>query len=158
MRTASKAFLLLTVSVAFLTVGGCKKPTVPHPPQGKPIVGAAKAGMDAGGPAPVAAPSAAFPALHSCSTTTVKWIGSRLDGAPDSGSAIQYADGRTQVSYDMIPGIQKSKPGDPVQLCVRELPQNCPPGDNRGVVYEAHNQRSNMSWKAPDSEHACGGA
>ena len=40
---------------------------------------------------------------------------SRLDGVPDSGSAITYANGGHQVSYDMVPGIQHSRVGDPIK-------------------------------------------
>ncbi len=57
-----------------------------------------------------------------------------------------------------MPGAVRSKVGDPVLLCVVELPQNCPPNDHRGIVYAATNQRSGDTWRAPDSEHSCGGA
>jgi len=93
-----------------------------------------------------------------CVTTTVTQVGSRLEGMANSGSAILYADGESQVSYDAVPGIDHSKPGDGVRLCLVSLPQNCPPGDDRGKVYSAANQRTGESWSAPDSEHMCGGA
>jgi hypothetical protein len=41
---------------------------------------------------------------------------------------------------------------------VVELPKNCPPGDNRGIIYRGRNLRTHEVWRAPDSEHACGGA
>ena len=96
--------------------------------------------------------------IGACVTTTVKEIGSRLDGMPDSGSAIEYTDGLYQVSYDMVPGIAHSRAGDKINICLKELPQDCPKGDNRGKVYQATNLRTHKSWVAPDSEHSCGGA
>jgi hypothetical protein len=93
-----------------------------------------------------------------CVNTVVTEVGSRLEGVPNSGSAILYANGLTQVSYDAVPGIDHSKPGDNVRLCLTSLPQNCPPGDDRGKVYSAANQRTGEIWSASDSEHMCGGA
>jgi hypothetical protein len=77
---------------------------------------------------------------------------------PSSGSAISYVNGGYQVSYDIVRGIQASRPGDRVRLCLISVPKNCPPGDARGRVYRATNLRSGASWTAPDSEHSCGGA
>ena len=93
-----------------------------------------------------------------CSDTTVQWIGTRLEGIPDSGSAIEYANGGTQVSYEMIPGIEQSQVGDSVRLCLESIPADCPPGDDRGRIYRAANLRTHQSWRAMDSEHSCGGA
>jgi hypothetical protein len=93
-----------------------------------------------------------------CVNTTVASIGSRLEGVPDSGSAIQYTNKLGQVSYDLVPGIQQAQVGDAVTLCLVSLPQDCPPGDDRGKVYNAVDQRTGLSWKEGDSEHECGGA
>jgi hypothetical protein len=93
-----------------------------------------------------------------CSTTKISQIGSRLDGVPGSGSAVSYANGGHQVSYDMIPGIQHSRAGDAIKLCLIELPTNCPPGDDRGKIYRATNLRTHATWEAPDTQHSCGGA
>lgn len=97
-------------------------------------------------------------AVGRCSETTVQRTGSRLQGAPDSGSAIRYANGGAQVSYETIAGIRRSRPGDRVRLCLVSVPKNCPPGDDRGRVYRATNLRTGDSWEAPDSQHMCGGA
>ena len=109
--------------------------------------------------------AAALPtAVGQCSQTTVAKIGTRLEdgvtGKPvaGSGSAITYANGGTQVSYDQIPGIDHSRAGDAVTVCLVVLPENCPKGDDRGKVYLAINARTSESWEAPDSEHSCGGA
>jgi hypothetical protein len=93
-----------------------------------------------------------------CSETTVKSVDYRLEGAPDSGSAISYVNGGYQVSYDTIPAIRRSRRGDRVRLCLIELPTDCPKGDDRGKIYRATNLRTGQSWEAPDSQHSCGGA
>jgi hypothetical protein len=95
--------------------------------------------------------------VGACSETKIKAIGYRL-GTPDSGSAISYVNGGVQISYDTIPEIHRSKVGDRVKLCLVSLPQDCPPGDDRGKVYRATNLRTGESWEAPDSQHMCGGA
>ncbi|MGE5261151.1 MAG: hypothetical protein ACM3MH_09790 [Actinomycetota bacterium] len=95
--------------------------------------------------------------VGACSETTITDIGYRL-GDPDSGSAISYANGGVQVSYDTIPEINHSEIGDPVKLCLVGVPEDCPPGDDRGKVYSATNLRTGESWEAPDSQHSCGGA
>ena len=62
------------------------------------------------------------------------------------------------MSYDQVPELDASRAGDAVRLCLVALPQDCPPGAARGVIYKATNQRTGQSWTLPDSEHACGGA
>ena len=93
-----------------------------------------------------------------CANTKVASSGPRLEGAPDSGSSIQYANGLSQVDYSVVPGIANSQAGDDVKVCLVSIPTGCPPGDNRGRVYEATNLRTRETWKAPDSQHSCGGA
>ena len=95
--------------------------------------------------------------IGACSETTIADIGYRL-GDPDSGSAISYANGGVQVSYDTIPEIHRSRVGDTVRLCLVSVPEDCPPDDDRGKVYSATNLRTGESWEAPDSQHSCGGA
>jgi hypothetical protein len=113
-------------------------------------------------PAPATQPAAATNAtpaqVGDCVQTTVQQVGTRLDNTPGSGSAISYADSITQVSYDQVPGIDSSQAGDAIKLCLVSLPQNCPPGDDRGKVYSATNLRTGQTWSEPDSEHSCGGA
>jgi uncharacterized protein len=104
-------------------------------------------------------PSSRVPTAEgACSLTAVSRIESRLEGAPDSGSAIEEANGAYQVSYDEIPAIQRSRSGDPVLLCLVSIPTDCPPHDNRGRVYAGANLRTLGAWSAPDAEHMCGGA
>ena len=93
-----------------------------------------------------------------CVRTEISELGSRLEGAPDSGSAVAYANGVTGVSYDVITALRRSRVGDPVTLCLVSVPRNCPPGDDRGKVYSATNSRTKERWSLPDSQHSCGGA
>ena len=88
----------------------------------------------------------------------MKEVRSRLEGSPQSGSAILYANGGAQVSYDVVRGIRRSRPGDRVRLCLVSKPQGCPPGDDRGRVYRARNLRTGDAWELPNSQHSCGGA
>ncbi len=97
-----------------------------------------------------------------CFKTRVGRITNRLEdqGRPvaGSGSAIVLADGHYNVSYDQLPAIDRSRPGDPVRLCVLSVPHHCPPNDNRGITYRGRNLRTGLSWRATDAEHFCGGA
>ena len=169
MIARSKPLALVLAVAAVATVGGCKK----HPDNSTHMSGpdvsssnVASNGPTTAGAAGPVSPGAfnqkldanGFPRVGTCTTSAIASIGSRLEGAPDSGTAVSYADGKNQVSYDAMPGAVRSKPGDPVLLCVVELPQNCPANDRRGIVYAATNQRSGDTWRAPDSEHSCGGA
>ena len=99
-----------------------------------------------------------------CVDTTIKSVGNRLeDGAtnkpmPGSGSAISFANGGYQVSYEQVAAVDSSRPGDPVRVCLASIPQGCPPGDDRGREYKTTNLRTHRSWNLPDAEHSCGGA
>jgi hypothetical protein len=48
--------------------------------------------------------------IGACSETTITNIGYRF-GGPDTGSAISYANGGVQISYDTIPEIHRSNVG-----------------------------------------------
>ncbi|HZL00125.1 MAG TPA: DUF2939 domain-containing protein [Caulobacteraceae bacterium] len=108
--------------------------------------------------APADTAARAPPMGNDCSNTRVSQVGSRLEGMPDSGSAIQYENGKSQVSYDTVPGIADARVGDRVRLCLVSRPQNCPPGDDRGAVWRATDLRNGETWSEADSEHSCGGA
>ena len=102
--------------------------------------------------------------IGQCSTTTVKQVETRLaDGATNqpmlgSGSAIEFANGGYQVSYEQVPAVDRSRPGDAVTICLVSVPRHCPPGDDRGRMYKTTNLRTHGSWTFPDAEHECGGA
>ncbi len=98
-----------------------------------------------------------------CATTKVQKIETRLvDGSNQpvkgSGSAVEFANGGYQVSYDTVPAVEASRPGDAVKICLVSIPHPCPPGDKRGRIYKTTNLRTSGSWTLPDSEHSCGGA
>ncbi|MHB8859820.1 MAG: hypothetical protein ACYC6Z_10135 [Thermoleophilia bacterium] len=97
-------------------------------------------------------------AVGESSITSIVSIGSRLVGQPDSGVSVNYANGGYQVSYNMDATVQDWQIGDAVKLLLVSIPSNCPPGDNRGKVYDATNLRTGETWEAPDSQHQCGGA
>jgi hypothetical protein len=100
--------------------------------------------------------------VGACVVTTIETIGTRLiDGdkpLPGSGSAVTFANGGRQVSYDTVPAIEGSRKGDRVRMCFISTPLNCPPGDARGKIYYTTNLRTHKSWRLPDAEHVCGGA
>lgn len=97
-----------------------------------------------------------------CFETRVKRVTNRLEDAgrpvARSGSAIVLADGHYNVSYDQLAGIDRSRPGDRVRLCVISVPRHCPAGDNRGITYRGRDLRTGLFWRATDAEHLCGGA
>jgi hypothetical protein len=117
---------------------------------------------------PFAAPAFAADPLPTrvgeCVVTTITAIETRLqddathEPVPGSGSAVRFANGGYQVSYDTVPEIEESKKGDKARMCLVSTPQDCPKGDERGKIYRTTNQRTKKSWKLPDSEHTCGGA
>jgi uncharacterized protein len=81
-----------------------------------------------------------------------------INASPDDGSAISFDNGGFQVSYEKEQAIIASKVGDKVLMCLVEIPENCPPGDDRGRIYTTTNLRTQQSWTLPDSQHSCGGA
>jgi hypothetical protein len=102
--------------------------------------------------------------VGACVVTTIESVETRLvDGAtnqpvPGSGSAVRFANGGYQVSYETVPAIEESRKGDRVRMCFISKPLNCPKGDDRGKIYNSTNLHTQKSWRLPDSEHSCGGA
>jgi uncharacterized protein len=96
-----------------------------------------------------------------CEKTTVESIGPRLqhvEGEPLNGTSITFADAVRQVSYNRDVAVLASRVGDLARVCLIEIPNGCPPGDNRGRVYRVTNLRTGKTWELPDSSHECGGA
>ena len=113
----------------------------------------------AGAPGLVLAARSSMPTrVGQCVNTSIHDIGSRLEGDPSSGSAVGYANGGSQISYDVVPQVAAWRRGDPVTMCLVRLPQGCPPGDSRGGFYKVTNLRTGTSWTEADSSHSCGGA
>ena len=96
--------------------------------------------------------------IGQCVGTRVKEVGTRLENTPGSGSLVTFTNGGVQVSYDQVPEVDESRPGDRVSMCLVSIPKDCPPGDDRGRTYKTTNKRTGQSWILPDSEHMCGGA
>jgi hypothetical protein len=102
--------------------------------------------------------------IGQCVNTTIKNVETRLvDGqtnrpVPGSGSAVTFANGGYQVSYETVAAVEQSRAGDPVTMCLVSIPKGCPPGDARGRIYKTTNRRTHGSWTLPDAEHRCGGA
>jgi len=111
-----------------------------------------------------AAPSALPKRVGQCVITTIKDVTTRLEDGQThqplagSGSAVDFANGGYQVSYDQVPEVDESRAGDKVKMCLVSIPEDCPPGDTRGRVYRTTNLRTHKSWTLPDAEHMCGGA
>lgn len=99
-----------------------------------------------------------------CAWTKIKRLEHRLGEGkngpflPDSGSAVEFTNGGSQVSYEELDAVHHSRVGDPVMMCLVSIPHPCPRGDNRGRVYTTTNLRTEESWTMADSEHRCGGA
>ena len=100
-----------------------------------------------------------------CVVTSIAKIGDRF-GAPigatarenQMGSAVVFANGGYQVSYDWVAALAHSRVGDRVRMCLVSIPQDCPAGDDRGRYYKTTNLRSGENWELPDAQHMCGGA
>ena len=75
----------------------------------------------------------------------------------DSGTAITFANGSSQVSYDRN-GLYDLKTGDKVVLCLMSIPHDCPKDDTRGRMYFGMDVKTKAQWQLPDSQHMCGGA
>jgi hypothetical protein len=87
-------------------------------------------------------------------------FGESLTEAPveGSGTSVKLTNGIYLVSYEDIGQLRTARPGDKVKLCLLRIPENCPPGDNRGRVYSLLNYRTSGYVEMPDSQHMCGGA
>ncbi len=112
-----------------------------------------------------AASAATLPVREgTCVWTKISRLEHRLqDGengpmVPDSGSAVAYANGGYQVSYDELDAVHHARARDSVLMCLVSIPKPCPPGDARGRVYTTTDLRTLQSWTMPDAEHSCGGA
>ncbi len=91
--------------------------------------------------------------IGQCVNTTIAEITSRfqadINADPDDGSAVNFDNGGHQVSYEKVQEIINSEVGDPVLMCLVELPQDCPPGDDRGKIYTTTNLRTQEVLDAP---------
>lgn len=100
-----------------------------------------------------------------CVSTQIAEVTPRLGdgGKPkpedfDSGTAVDFANGGHQVSYNREPALLNSRRGDTVVMCLIAVPQLCPRDDDRGKSYLVTNTRTHQTWTLGDSQHMCGGA
>jgi uncharacterized protein len=96
-----------------------------------------------------------------CQVTRIERIGPRLLSLGSEyrdGTHVSFANGVHQVSYDRERPVFASRVGDRARVCLVSIPANCPPGDDRGRVYEVSNVRTGGRWRLPDASHRCGGA
>lgn len=100
--------------------------------------------------------------VGSCVETSISKItdrfGKALGTSGVSGTIVYFANGGHQVSYDTENSISRSKLGDRVSMCLKFVPKDCPPGDERGKIYNTRNLRTEEAWTLPDEQHSCGGA
>ncbi len=99
-----------------------------------------------------------------CADTFIQRTGTRFGeslseaSVEGSGTSVKLTNGIYLVSYEDIGQLRTARPGDKVKLCLLKLPENCPPGDNRGRIYSLLNYRTEGYVEMPDSQHMCGGA
>ncbi len=102
--------------------------------------------------------------VGTCRMTRITQVTQRLEegdtgkAVANSGSTVVLANGVYGVSYEQVSAVNRSRAGDPVRTCLVSIPQDCPPGDERGREYKTINLRTHQSWRLPDAEHVCGGA
>jgi uncharacterized protein len=102
-------------------------------------------------------------AMGACAMTHIAALTTRfgepLQGAaPDAGVYVGFINDGAQVSYDMVWYLYDAKVGDPVVICLKSIPRDCPKDDTRGRVYYSLDARTGRAWSLPDSQHSCGGA
>jgi uncharacterized protein YecT (DUF1311 family) len=94
-----------------------------------------------------------------CVKDSIGSVGTRLaSGSTESGVRVSYGGRNAGISYDPETEVLRSRAGDAVVICLESVPQGCPPGDDRGKVFFAHDLRTHENWSLPDSQHSCGGA
>lgn len=75
-----------------------------------------------------------------------------------SGSLVRFSNGGIQVTFFKVGELFRSRVRDRVRICLVEVLEDCPPGDDRGRRYRTTNLRTGESWTLPDDTRMCGGA
>jgi hypothetical protein len=99
-----------------------------------------------------------------CAETTITSITDRYgeDLPPrakkgaDPGTIVRFSNSGVQVSLRRENSIIHSQVFDKVNMCLVEVPQECP-GDLRGRVYRTTNLRTKESWNLANDIKNCGG-
>ena len=74
----------------------------------------------------------------------------------DPGTIVRFSNSGVQVSLRREKSIVRSQVFDKVNLCLVEVPKECP-GDLRGRVYRTTNLRTKESWSLANDVKNCGG-
>ena len=112
------------------------------------------------------APSSILPSkVGECADTTITSITDRFgaDLTPskkgsEKGTFIRFSNSGVQVSLVKESAIVRSQVFDKVNMCLVEIPKDCPAGDIRGRVYKTTNLRTKESWSLANDVKSCGGA
>jgi len=100
-----------------------------------------------------------------CADTTITSITDRYgaDLTPgrskkgsDTGTIIRFSNSGVQVSLEKERAIVKSQIFDKVNMCLVEIPKDCPAGDIRGRLYKTTNLRTGESWNLRNDIRSCG--
>jgi uncharacterized protein len=99
--------------------------------------------------------------LGQCVITEIKRITTRLysEGKPvnGSGSHVIFSNEFSQISYETVPEIEASRPGDRVLLCYIDRDHDCPLGTIQILTFTATNLRLHQSWTLANSTRSCRG-
>ena len=100
-----------------------------------------------------------------CADTTITSITDRYgaDLAPgpskkgsNSGTIVRFSNSGVQVSLAKERAIARSQVFDKVNMCLVEIPRDCPAGDIRGRIYKTTNLRTGESWSLANDVRSCG--
>lgn len=100
-----------------------------------------------------------------CADTTITSITDRsgADLTPagskkgsDAGTIVRFSNSGVQVSLVKERAIARSQIFDKVNMCLVEVPKDCPAGDSRGRVYKTTNLRTGESWNLANDVRGCG--
>ncbi len=103
--------------------------------------------------------------LGECADTTITSITDRsgADLTPagskkgaNAGTIVRFSNSGVQVSPVKEQAIARSQIFDKVNMCLVEIPKNCPAGDIRGRIYKTTNLRTKESWSLANDVRACG--
>jgi hypothetical protein len=103
--------------------------------------------------------------IGECADTTITSISDRYgaDLTPagskkgnNAGTIVRFSNSGVQVSLVKELAIARSQIFDKVNMCLVEIPKNCPAGDVRGRVYKTTNLRTKESWSLANDVRSCG--
>jgi len=83
-------------------------------------------------------------------------IAARAKKGADPGTIVRFSNSGVQVSLRRENSIVRSQVFDKVNLCLVEVPKECP-GDLRGRVYRTTNLRTKETWSLANDIKNCGG-